>query len=105
MARSGTPLIGRNRRAVAAPAPGTSRLPGRCLSADAPLLRFESQKEIQVMLSWALVFAIFAVVAGALGFFALAGVAALIAKVALLVFVVMLIISLINRGGRRGPVV
>ena len=57
----------------------------------------------QVMLRWAIVFAVLALVAGLLGFIGLQGDFAYIAKILLFVFLVLFVISLIF--GRGSPAV
>ena len=57
----------------------------------------------QVMLRWAIVFAVLALVAGLLGFIGLQGDFAYIAKILLFVFLVLFVVSLIF--GRGSPAV
>ena len=57
----------------------------------------------QVMLRWAIVFAVLALVAGLLGFIGLQGDFAYIAKILLFVFLVLFVVSLIF--GRGSPAI
>jgi uncharacterized membrane protein YtjA (UPF0391 family) len=57
----------------------------------------------QVMLRWALAFAVLALVAGLLGFVGLQGDFAYVAKILLFVFIVLFVVSLIF--GRGSPAV
>ena len=58
-----------------------------------------------VMLGWALLFAIVAFAAFYFGFFALAGLAASIAKILFVIFLVLLVVSFIMRAIRGRSVV
>jgi len=72
--------------------------PGRPQFADPA-----TTKGNQVMLRWAIVFAVLALVAGLLGFIGLQGDFAYIAKILLFVFLVLFVISLIF--GRGAPAI
>lgn len=81
---------------------GSYKLEGLCII-QPPLYThytlFYYEKEMDLMLRWALIFLVIALIAGIFGFFNIVAAAASVAKVLFFVFIVLFVISLIT--GRR----